>query len=68
MGDPTAFVVLNADIMCDSPLCEFVEFHKKHLGEHSILTTEARIIKIIFYTIVFAILFIKTPLGSLCIL
>lgn len=41
MGDPTAFVVLNADIMCDSPLCEFVEFHKKHLGEHSILATEA---------------------------
>ena len=44
MGDPSAFVVLNADIMCDSPLCEFVEFHKKHVGEHSILATEVRIL------------------------
>lgn len=41
MGNPEAFVVLNADIMGDYPLREFVEFHKEHLGEHSILATEA---------------------------
>jgi len=43
MGNPEAFVVLNADIMGDYPLREFVEFHKQHIGEHSILATEARI-------------------------
>lgn len=41
MGNPEAFVVLNADIMGDYPLQEFVEFHKQHVGEHSILATEA---------------------------
>lgn len=47
MGHPEAFVVLNADIMGDYPLCEFVEFHKKHVGEHSILATEASIISLV---------------------
>lgn len=44
MGNPDAFVVLNADIMGDYPLQEFVEFHQQHLGEHSILATEVRIL------------------------
>ena len=44
MGNPEAFVVLNADIMGDYPLREFVEFHKEHLGEHSILATEVKIL------------------------
>ena len=42
MGNPDAVMVLNADIMGDYPLPEFVEFHKQHLGEHSILATEVR--------------------------
>ena len=42
MGEPEAFLVLNADIMGDYPLLEFVEFHRKHAGEHSILATEVR--------------------------
>lgn len=42
MGEPEAFLVLNADIMGDYPLLEFVEFHQKHPGEHSILATEVR--------------------------
>lgn len=42
MGEPEAFLVLNADIMGDYPLLEFVEFHRKHPGEHSILATEVR--------------------------
>lgn len=41
MGDPEAFLVLNADIIGDYPLTDFVEFHRKHSGEHSILATEA---------------------------
>ena len=41
MGDPEAFLVLNADIIGDYPLIDFVEFHRKHSGEHSILATEA---------------------------
>ena len=40
MGDPEAFLVLNADIMGDYPLLEFVEFHRKHPGENCILATE----------------------------
>ena len=44
MGNPDAFVVLNADIMGDYPLQQFVEFHQQHLGEHSILATEVRIL------------------------
>ena len=48
MGNPEAFVVLNADIMGDYPLQEFVEFHKQHVGEHSILATEARIFFFMF--------------------
>ena len=57
MGEPEAFLVLNADIMGDYPLLEFVEFHRKHAGEHSILATEVRrvekgcddfIVKVIF--------------------
>ena len=42
MGEPEAFLVLNADIMGDYPLLDFVEFHRKHPGEHSILATEVR--------------------------
>lgn len=50
MGNPDLFVVLNADIMGDYPLREFVEFHMQHLGEHSILATEVHsIFKIIFF-------------------
>ncbi|XP_067018748.1 mannose-1-phosphate guanyltransferase alpha-A-like [Acropora muricata] len=41
MGDPDSFVVLNADMMGDYPLREFVEFHMQHIGEHSVLATEA---------------------------
>ncbi|XP_015749288.1 PREDICTED: mannose-1-phosphate guanyltransferase alpha-A-like [Acropora digitifera] len=40
MGDPDSFVVLNADMMGDYPLREFVEFHMQHIGEHSVLATE----------------------------
>lgn len=50
MGNPDLFVVLNADIMGDYPLREFVEFHMQHLGEHSILATEVHsIFKIFFF-------------------
>ena len=47
MGQPEAFLVLNADIMGDYPLLEFVEFHRKHPGEHSILATEVRTVAIL---------------------
>ena len=47
MGEPEAFLVLNADIMGDYPLLEFVEFHRKHPGEHSILATEVRTVAIL---------------------
>ena len=40
MGDPESFVVLNADMMGDYPLREFVEYHMQHIGEHSVLATE----------------------------
>jgi len=50
MGEPEAFLVLNADIMGDYPLLEFVEFHRKHPGEHSILATEVRIVVILLFT------------------
>lgn len=49
MGDPEAFLVLNADIIGDYPLIDFVEFHRKHSGEHSILATEARRIIFVYY-------------------
>jgi len=36
--------------MGDYPLLEFVEFHQKHAGEHSILATEVRtVVMILFY-------------------
>ena len=49
MGDPEAFLVLNADIIGDYPLIDFVEFHRKHSGEHSILATEARRISFVYF-------------------
>lgn len=49
MGDPEAFLVLNADIIGDYPLIDFVEFHRKHSGEHSILATEARRIIFLYF-------------------
>ena len=49
MGDPEAFLVLNADIIGDYPLIDFVEFHRKHSGEHSILATEARRIIFVYF-------------------
>ena len=51
MGEPEAFLVLNADIMGDYPLLEFVEFHRKHPGEHSILATEVRTVAILLLNI-----------------
>ena len=40
LGNPEAFVVINADISCDFPLQECLDFHRKHEGEHTIMATE----------------------------
>lgn len=39
-GKNTPFFVLNSDVICDFPFKEFVEFHKNHGQEGSILVTK----------------------------
>ena len=33
-------MVINADISCDFPLQDCLDFHRKHDGEHTIMATE----------------------------
>ncbi|EDO44783.1 predicted protein [Nematostella vectensis] len=40
-GNPDGLVVINADISCDFPFQELLEFHQQHPGKHTIMTTEA---------------------------
>jgi len=39
-GNPEGLVVINADISCDFPFQELLEFHKNHPGKHTIMATE----------------------------
>jgi len=42
LNDGQPFFVLNSDIICTFPFAEFLEFHKKHGGEGSIMVTKVR--------------------------
>ena len=43
LGNPSALIVLYADISSDFPLKEMWEFHKKHNhGKHTVLGTEVQ--------------------------